>query len=368
MKLSVLQENFLKATSFAFRFASPKAQLPVLGNILLRATKTKLEVAATNLETSISIQIGAKVANEGEITIPGKIITELVSNLPLGPVEIESEKEQLTIACGSFSSSVLGMNSSDFPSIPTTIDKKTSITLPREEFIKSISSVIFATSIDETRPLLTGVLFLFEKEKLTLVATDGFRLSKKEIKLEKGSKDFRVILPRGILLELSKLEEELLLNFFEKENQVLFGAGDTVLASRILEGVYPDFEKIIPKNYLYKIILDKEELLRAVKLASIFARDSGNVVKISLGEDFIDIFAESQSAGSQKGRVDAKIEKKDKKNFEIAFNFRFLEELLGAISGEEVEIEFSGEGAPGVFKDPKDPSFLHLIMPVKIQD
>lgn len=368
MKLQVLQENLSKALVDASRFASIKAQLPVLGNIALSAKKTKLLISSTNLEISIATSIGAKVEEDGDITIPAKTITEAISNLPSGPVALESEKEQLKIKSQNFSLNTLGMNSSDFPSIPTSLDEKDSLVFSKEEFLSALSSVIFATSQDETRPVLTGVLFIFDKDSLVLVATDGFRLSQRKIKLDeqKGKLDIdRLILPKSVLSEITRLsKEEILFSYKKSDNQVLFGIGDSVVSSRVLEGSFPDFDKIIPKSSNTKILLDKEELLRAVKLASIFARDSANVVKLEVKKGVLSLSSESHTSGSQKGGVDAKVEGED---IEIAFNYRFLEDYLNSVKGDEVKIEFSGSNAPGVFTDTEDSDYLHLIMPVRIQ-
>ncbi len=374
MKLQVLQENLVKALNLTARFASSKAQLPVLGNILLSADKNRLLVASTNLEISVATWVGAKVEKGGNLTIPAKTVTELVINLPPGTVNLESEKEQLKISSPNFTSTLSGMNSSDFPEIPQTLDKTNGFSLPREGFIQSVSQSIFAASIDEARPTLTGILFLFGKENLTLVATDGFRLSQKKMQLGSANKSFKgekLILPKTALGELSRLSEEedtIAFSFKEKENQAIFGVGETVLSTRVLDGEFPDFEKIIPKSSVYKATLDKEEFLRGVKLASVFARESANIVKLKVSRDSLEVSAESSQSGNQKTKVDAKTEGSlPADGFEIAFNYRFLEEFLHSVAGEDVRLEFSDEGSPGVFLDTKDESYLHLIMPVKIQ-
>lgn len=244
-----------------------------------------------------------------------------------------------------------------------------------EAFLKALSQVIFASSVDETRPILTGILFIFQKDLLTLVATDGFRLSQKRLPLngKRKIKEQKIILPKGALTELSRFSKEyenFSLDFREKDNQVVFGFPDVVFSSRVLEGEFPNFERIIPKSSQIKINSDKEELLKAVKLASVFARDSANIVKVSVTEDGVRIYAESSRSGSQETEVDAKVESQidiKEKEFEIAFNFRFLEEFLHVVEGEEVQVEFSGTTSPGVFRDPKDKNYLHLIMPVRIQ-
>lgn len=369
MKLQILQDNLEKAVSTASRFASPKAQLPILGNILISTSKSKISISATNLEISVSVGAGAKIEEEGVISVPAKVMSELVSNLPKETVTLSAEKEQLKVSVGGFSSTVLGMDPTDFPKIPGSVSRDSSTPIPKRELIEALSQVSFSASTDETRPVLTGVLFIWEKETLTLVATDGFRLSKKVVSVKSSGSGSRQILPKSILSEISRSTsgegEEILFSLQEKDKQIIFGVGDTVLTSRLLEGDYPDFEKIIPKNTPIKILVDKEEFLRAVKLASIFARDAANVVKIKVLKESLKIVAESSQSGSQETKVDAKIEGATP-DFEISFNFRFLDEFAHSVKGEEIKMEFSGTNAAGIFTDSSDSKYLHLIMPVRV--
>jgi DNA polymerase-3 subunit beta len=367
MKLTVLQENLSKALSNCSRFTTQRAQLPVLGNIKLTTKKTKLILDSTNLEVSLSISVGAQIETEGELTVPAKTITEIVSNLGAGQILLEADKEQLKVSTQNFSSTLSGMNASDFPLIPQKIDETQSLSLPRDEFLSSLAQVSFAVSQDETRPILTGVLFLFKKDSLVLVATDGFRLSQKKIKLEKAFDVDSLVLPRTILSEVSKLgseSENLFLNFKKTENQVVFGLTDTVISSRVLNGEFPDYEKIIPKTGGTKVQVDKEDLLRAVRLASVFAKESANIINFGITKDFLKVNAESQTSGSQKNKIDARV---DGEGVEISFNYRFVEDFLHSVKGEDVQMEFSSPNAPGIFTDPSEESYLHLIMPVKIQ-
>ena len=368
MNIQVLQENLSKALVTASRFTSSRAQLPVLGNILLESNRNRLLVSSTNLEISIALSIGAKVEKEGTITIPSRVITDLISNLPTGTVSLATEKEQLTITAEKFHSTISGMNSSDFPEIPQNFGKD-AFSLPKEEFLDALTQVLFAASVDETRPVLTGVLLIFKKGQLILVATDGFRLSQKKISIKAAVKQGSIILPKNVLMEVLRLSgevEEILFEAKTKEGQCIFAVDSTILSSRVLEGAFPDFERIIPKDSNLKIDLDKEELLRAVRLASVFARDSANIMVIRVLKDAVELSAESQLAGSQKTQVEAKIEGSGKE-FEISFNYRFLEEFLHAAKGENVRLEFSSSSSPGVFTDPNDRDYLHLIMPVRIQ-
>ncbi len=369
MKLTVLQENLSKALNTALRFTSSKAQLPVLGNIFLSTKKTKLSILATNLEISVSISVGAQVQKEGEITVPARVISELVANLPPGQIELSVEKEKIQISAQGFESNISGMNAGDFPSIPQSVDKQNSILLPKEEFSRALSQVVFSASVDETRPILTGVLFLFQKGFLTMVATDGFRLSQKKISLGGGGKPQKIILPKSALGEISRLSaeaDEISLSYKEKDSQVVFEVGDCVFSTRILEGEFPDFEKIIPKGGQVKVGVDKEELLRAVKTSSVFARDSANIIRFATSKGGLSLSAESNQTGSQKAVVDAKVEG-ESKGFEIAFNYRFVEEFLHSAVGDAVMLTFSSATAPGVFQEATDPNYLHLIMPVRLQ-
>jgi DNA polymerase-3 subunit beta len=367
MKLKVLQENLHTSLTTASRFVSAKAQLPVLANILLKATKTKLTIASTNLEIAISSSIGAQVDKEGEIAVPAKAITEIVSNLLPGTITLSAEKEQLKIESQSSTLNVLSMNTADFPLVPQKIDAKEAIALPRGPLLEGLSQVLFASSIDETRPVLTGILMIFKPQELVLVATDGFRLSQKRIEGKGLKKSQRLILPKAVLAEVSRLTgdgEEILFGYRQSENQAVFGFSDTVLSSRVLEGEFPDFEKIMPKETSLKVELDKEDFLRAVKLASVFARESANIVKLLIGKGNVKILAESPNSGSQETEVEAKTEGT---GIEIAFNYRFLEEFLHAVKGETVKIGLSSPSSPGVFTDPADKGFIHLIMPVRVQ-
>ncbi len=366
MKLKVLQEDLNKAVAQVNRFVNPRVQLPILGNIVFKASKTKLTLLATNLELSISKEIGADVSEEGELAIPGKIIAEIITNLPKGQVSLESDKEQLKIKAESFSGTVSGMNTTDFPKIVETTGKE-NITLSTKELAEALSKVSFCSSVDETRPVLNGVLFLFRKKNLFLVATDGFRLSQKIIVLDKETDLDRVILPKGAISELLRsadLGGEIKLEVKPKENQVVFGVGDTVLSSRIISGDFPNFESIIPKNPQTKLFVNKDELMRVTKLASVFARDNANMTKMEITKDSIKVSAESSKSGKQQGQVEAKVEGD---GLEITFNYKFVEELLSVISGGEVAMELTNTTSAGLFKDVKDKDFLHLIMPVKIK-
>jgi DNA polymerase-3 subunit beta len=366
MKLTVLQENLKNAVSLTSHFISLKAQLPILGNILLKTDKSKLTLSATNLETSISTSIGAKIEEEGEITVNGKVFNDLISNLSTGQIELEIEKEQIKISTGSFKSNILGSNASDFPALPKSVGKD-SFKINTKEFVSSLSKVLFSVSSDETRPILTGVLFVFKDSSLYLVSTDGFRLTEIKLKTKIEIPDLKIIVPKEILNEISKLtdSEEVEVSFDKENNQIIFSIGDTILSSRIIEGEFPDYQKIIPTSSICNLTVDKQDFEKAIKLASVFARDSGNIVRMVVKENYLKLKAESSSSGNQEMELEVKTEDLKQEEINIMFNFRFIEELLKIITAEEVQIQISDNNKASKFLDSKASNLLHIIMPIK---
>lgn len=366
MKITVLQENLKNAVSLASHFTSPKAQLPILGSILLKTNKSKLLLSATNLETSITTSIGAKTETEGEIAVNGKTLNDVITNLSSGQIELIVDKEQVKITSGKFKSNILGSNSADFPNLPKSVGKN-SFSLKASEFNNSLSKVLFAVSFDETRPILTGVLFVSKGNNLYLVATDGFRLSELKFKTEVKMPDVKLIIPKAVLNELIKINgtEEIEVSFDKENNQVIFGIGDTILSSRIIEGEFPDYEKIIPSLSVATINVDRVELEKAIKLASVFARDSGKIVKFKILEDLLIITAESSSSGNQETSLEIRSEEKIDKEINIMFNYSFIEDVLKVITDDEIKIVIAPDNKASKFLDPKFSNFLHIIMPIK---
>lgn len=372
MKLTVLQENLKSAVNLTSHFISLKAQLPILSNILLKTDKSKLILSATNLETSISTSIGAKIEKEGEIAVNGKILNDLISNLLSGQIELEVIKEQIKITAGNFKSNILGSNTSDFPTLPNSLGKD-SFKLKADEFIKALNKILFAVSTDETRPILTGVLFVFEKGQIKLVSTDGFRLTEIQLKTKIEIPDLKIIVPKTILNEISKLDPsgdeagDIEISFDKKNNQIIFKIEDTILSSRIIEGEFPDYQKIIPTSSICNLTVDKEDLEKAIKLASVFSRDSGNIIKLRVNSEELIITSESSNSGNQETRLEIKNDppEGEVKEINIMFNFRFIEEFLKIVVSDEVSVQISDNNKASKFLDPKSSNLLHIIMPIK---
>ena len=368
MKVILLQENFSNAITEVSRIAGSKVDLPILSNILLSADKTSLKLSATNLETSIVKQIPCKVEKEGKITISAKILMETIPSLSAGKLELEAEKEQIIIKCGRFFIKLNGMDAGEFPEIPEIEEKEKNKAILIEKMKEISRQVFFAASVDETRPVLNGVRLKISGKELEAAATDGYRLSRKIIK-GKFEKEILSIVPARAFLEASRFGEgedkgvKFLLD--EKGNQIIFTAGNAQIVSRLIEGKFPSFSKVIPENWQTEVFLDKKELESSVKMASAFARQSANIVKFSIEKDKIIVSANAASVGENKSEIEAKV-KGD--SLQVALNFRFVQDFLNAVDGDEIGVKFSGSLTPAIFTDTKDGSFLHVIMPVRVRE
>lgn len=371
MKIQILQENLNKGLLTASRLISSKTQLPILANILMKTDKNRLLISATNLENGISLWLGAKVEEEGEITIPAKTLSEVVSSLPAETINLEVKENSLLLSCGGYSARFNGMPASEFPKLPT-YSEENMILLPAEKILKAIDQVAFAAAADDSRPVLTGVLVGITEKDLSLAATDGYRLSLKKIELENPLKEnVSLILPAKTLLEVAKIITEekgqdsiVKMGYTKEQNQIVFVFSDLELFSRVIEGEFPDYEKIIPQTVNTKITIDKENLNRAVKIVSVFARESSNIVKIKAKEGILEMSANSPQMGENTNNLEVKTEGE---GIETAYNFRFLQSFLNAVSGHEVTLETTGSLNPGVFKEVGNDNFLHIIMPVRLQ-
>lgn len=369
MKVNILSENLQKKLPFLNRAVSPRAQLPILLNFLIEAKEGKLKISSTDLEIGIKIEIPANVEEEGVLAIPAKSFSELISSLPAEEkITLVHKEGNLEVKTKSTKSLFQTAPKEDFPSLYEEKGEKLT-TFQSDNFKKEASSIVFAASVDAGRPALSGILIKKEKTGFLFVATDGFRLSLKHnlSKISKQEMEESLIIPARVFREVMSLKQENGdVEFFvsKKNNQVLFFEEGAVLVGRLIDAEFPNFEKIIPANYLTKAIFDKEELHKAVKIASIFARDSANIIKLSLNKDKILVSANTPSVGENVVEVESKLEGEET---EIAFNAKYLLDLFSNIEGEEMIFETTGPLNPGVFKIQGDSSYLHLIMPIRVQ-
>lgn len=365
MELTVTQENLARALSNVGRVASSKAGLPILSNILLRTDNNRLLVAATNLEIASTNHVGAKVVTPGAITVPARLVTDFVSSLPKGQVELKVKDAHLSITSGNYSSVINGVIADDFPELPT-IDEKASIqySINAAEFKQAVSQTIIVTSNDSTRPVLTGVYWHSFEGHLYLAATDGYRLAERRL-VETGS-EVAAIIPTPSLQEVLRTmsddtdEVELLFD----ETQVRFRVGDAEITSRLIDGNYPPYRTLIPAESETNITIKAEEFVRITKIAGLFARESGGSVTLTADHEAgtLSLHSIASELGENTSSTDAIVTS----DGQVTLNSRYLSEALSVTPGDEVIFRFSGKLAACVLTaSSKDVDYKHIIMPLK---
>lgn len=365
MELSVTQENLAKALSGVGRVASSKAGLPILSNILLRTDGNRLLIAATNLEIASTYHIGAKIVTPGAITIPARLVSEFVSSLPKGTVDLKVKDSHLTISSGTYRSVINGVVADEFPELPT-IDETSSIQyrISTSEFKQAVSQTIVTSSSDSTRPVLTGVYWHSFEGNLYLAATDGYRLS--ERKLVETTSEVAAIIPTSTLQEvlrnLSDDTDEVELLF--DETQVRFRVGESEITSRLIDGNYPDYRQLIPAESETVITIDAAEFVRITKIAGLFARESGGSVTLTADKEKQSLAI--HSIASELGENTSSSAAEVSADGQVTLNSRYLAEALSAVNGSTVEFRFSGKLAPCVLTTKSDSiNYKHIIMPLK---
>jgi DNA polymerase III subunit beta len=368
MKLTIVRDDFNKALSWCSRLISAKPNLPVLNNFLLKTTKTGLEIAATNLETSIRVYVAAKTEVEGSITVPARVLAEFVGSSKDEKLTLALDKDNLEVTGEKAKVVLATISPLEFPPLPE-LDKTKGELVDPKVFVDAVNQVIFAASGDEARPILTGILFRKTDKGTLLVATDGYRLAKKQTNLNLNYSD--LILPARSLVEITRLtiegeSKQLKIISLEEKNQLVFFGENFELSTRILDGAFPSFEQIIPSKFVAEAQLDRNELIDSIKLTAILARDLGSVVQLNAkaGKD-ISLSAKTAQIGQANTKVSGKISGQD---LEIAFNSKYLIDGLAAFSGDEVSLRFSGATSPTLLHQPKEANFDYVIMPVRIQN
>ncbi len=362
MKLQVTQENLNKALNSVARVASSRSTLPILANVLIKTDNNLLTVSATNLNIAITHSIGAKVTTKGSITVPAKLMQEFISSLPNGIINLELNGTKLKLETDKYNSIINGIISEDYPVMPS-INNKNNWKISSLTLKEALSQVIFTASSDETRPILTGILFSVINNNLYLVATDSYRLAeKKVIKLDH---EMNILIPASSTHDLLRIlpdnDTEVLITY--DENQIKFKINEIELLTRLLNGTYPDYKQLIPKQFSTSAVLKKTDLLNVVKVSSLFARENAGSIKIEVNKE--DSTLSVKSIASQIGENTASAEAKINNSGEITINARYLLEALNAIPGEIVEFSFNGKLEPTIIKDPKKTDYNHIIMPLK---
>lgn len=375
MKVSTLQENLARGLSTVARAVAARSTLPVLGNILVATDDGRLRLSATNLEIGITAWVGAKVQEPGATTVPARTFVDLVNTLPNDRVDMELtvRTQTLGLRCAAFHSDLKCIDAQEFPPLPGT-DVEETLSLPAEDLKEMVRQVAFAASSDDARPVLTGVLFQVREGELTMAAADGFRLSVRRAHLSTPAiGPVRAIIPARALAELARVvpdgEGSVSIAFPPNRGQVVFRTPDVEVVSQLIEGNFPDYEAIIPNAHQTRSVLSTASFLKACKAADIFAREAAHSARLhieSRGElepGLVEVSAVAAETGSNETAVDATVEGSPT---DIAFNVRFLVDVLGVIDTPNVALETTSASAPGVLRPVGRDDFLHVIMPMHL--
>ncbi len=375
MRVSILQDQLAKGLSIVSRAVDTRPTLPVLANVLLATEDARLKLSATNLEMSITTYIGAKVDKPGAITLPSKTFTELVSNLSPERVDLvlDESTQTVNVRCGMTNSNIKGISAGEFPPVPETAEPD--IVLSAKLLKEMINQTVFATAKEDNRPILTGLYTRFEDNTMTLAAADGYRLAVRTATLEEKFREPRtLVIPAKTMAELARIigdeDKEVGITLPGERDLALFYYESTVISSQLLEGKFPDFGAIIPKSYSTSLTVYTTDLLRACKRAEIFARDSNYSARIMVkpaagpsepGE--VMVVGKSAERGDNEGTIDASVEGN---SLEVAFNIRYLIDVLNVIPDERVVIESNGSAHPGVIRPENSNSYIYIVMPMSV--
>lgn len=362
MKLQVTQENLNRALGSVARVANSRGTLPILSNVLIKTSSNRLSLSATNLDIAITHYIGAKVSEEGSITVPARLMQDFVGSLPEGVINLELEETKLHVTTDQYKSVVNGIMADDFPVMPAISEGK-SWKLGAASFKKGLQQVVFAASNDETRPVLTGVLLQTNAGKLNMAATDSYRLAEKQLGTNK--ENVWLLIPASAMQDLLRVlgDSDDDVKVTHDDLQILFQVGDVELVTRLVEGKYPDYHKLIPETFATTATLKRADFVNVTKVSSLFARESAGSVTIEVDEAAGQLSI--RSVASQLGENTATAAAKIVGKGSITLNSRYLLDGLNALSGEEVQLGFNGKLEPTLLSDPNNSDYRHVIMPLK---
>lgn len=379
MRVSVLQGNLHKALNIVNRAIAARPTLPVLNNVMLSTEDARLKLSATNLDLGINVWVGAKIEEEGSTTVPARLFYDLVSNLSPERVDLDLDNrtQTLHLQCGGTRANIKGIDASEFPLIPEA-DTNTGIAVPAQLFKRMIDQVAFAASREENKPVLTGILTRIEGNTLVMSATDGYRLSERRTALEHGvEKPITMIIPARTLQEVSRIigedDEDVLISIPEGRSQVMFHLHETDIASSLIDGQFPDYERVIPAKHQTLTTVYTDDLLKACKRSEIFAKDNAYTTRMSVqpGEDSmghgeVRLNAQSNEKGDNESMIDASV---DGVSIEISFNIRYLIELLNVIGDDQVVFQTNTSADPCLirpFHEDENSAYVHVIMPMRV--
>ncbi len=369
VKLSLMQENLARGLQIVGRAVSSRATLPVLSNVLLRTEDAGLKLTTTNLEIGITCWVPGKIETDGTLTVPARLFSDIVNSLPPGErVDLESDgADSLRIRSGRFRAHIKGIEADEFPAIPSAGERPT--TRVAQKVLRSaLGEVAFAAASDESRPILTGVLTRFAGDRLTLAAADNYRIAVKTIDVLDPVEEKSVVVPAKSYTELARIlsdsDDPVDVVLAPAKNQVLFHVDGIDLITRLVDGQFPNYQQVLPTSHSTRAVVDREDLLKATRLSALIASSSANVVKITVPGDGAGTVAVSANAeiGDNEGEIEATVEGE---GTTVAFNARFLTEVLQNLDAHQLALEFNGPLSPGVLRPIGDPDYVHVIMPVR---
>jgi len=376
MILSCLQENLSRGLSLVGRTAATRTTLPITNNVLLSTDQGRLKLVATNLELAVSCWIGAKIEQEGTVTVPAKLLTEFVGSLPSDKIDmaLTPTGKTVNLKCARFEARINGVDAKEFPPIPRIEDG----IVTKVELLalkQAVSQVVFAAAASDARPVLTGVNAEFEGRTLTFAAADGFRLAVHKLPLAKAvEQKCVVIIPARTMAEVSRLageqDDTVEIRVNEQKSQIMFQFRDVEIVSQLVMGAFPQYSQLIPQSSDTRVVVDVGQFLRATRTASIFARDGSGIVRLMVtpGDDIVpgklSVSARAEEVGDDTGEIDAVVQGDAAK---IAFNGKYLTDLLSMLKEEQVALEVTTPSSPGVFKPVGSDNYIHVIMPMFVQ-
>ncbi len=376
MWVTCLQENLAKGLATVGRAVAARATLPVTQNVLIQTDGGRLKLTATNLEIAISTWIGGQIESEGSITIPARMLTDFVNSLPAEKVEIDlvGEPKGVHIKCANFEATINGTDAAEFPPIPS-VEDGPSITIPGDTLRGALERVVFSAATDDSRPALTGVNVDISEKALTLAAADGFRMSVEKSELADGpAEGISCIVPARTMSELQRLltdpSGEVEFSVTEARTQALFKMANIEVVTQLVQGTFPDYEKIMPVSHTTRADIDLQRISQATRAASVFARDGSGIIRMVMtpgeddGDGTVAVSSRAEEMGDNKGVLIAKVEGDESK---IAFNARFLTDVLNVMRGDDVIVETTTPSSPGLFRSDKLEGYSHVIMPMYVQ-
>lgn len=362
MKITTNYKNLSKAVSIVERIVSRNPSLPVLNNILLKTENGRLKISATNLEIGINYFLGAKIDETGEIAVPARIFSDFISNIGEEKITLTTKNNVLNINTDKYKTQILGFDPKEFPIIPKIKSEPFSI-VPAKIIKTSLTTILDSIAVSETRPELSGVFIQFMPQKTVFAATDSFRLAERVIDIKhKNNNSF--ILPRSTVLELIRLlgdvNEDIVIKY--GDNQISFSTDDFEIVSRLIDGNYPDYKKVIPEKYISRVLVKREEFEKNVRLAGLFSSNISDI-KLNCSDKNLTITSKNSDKGEIQIVTDSMLKNEP---FEISLNHHYLLDGLKIIPTESVIIEYTGQGSPLVLRPEYDHNdIIYLIMPLR---